>query len=298
MAIITPQASRALIDYAGFPPRPRRAAGPRARGPIEDQPPLELKDREAQSLVAGSGLIVAGENVPAKTRADLVNCTLFAQLAASGEVPESRKVMDWYDAYFRWLAVLGWSQSDRQFQDYRFAGQHAEAHKAIGKVLAALLGPQAAALAVIQAALTGLQEMDENSPWLTMFDRQSRLEKAARFQVATAQVDATGLIQTALVGFSLKAKSSLTQVLFFKFSSSSTKLQYAAGKATIYEAALAAQREQVAARLSDYRRQMVGEVKLPPLPAPRGARAMRTRAVATRPAKVVRFKPGKALKGI
>jgi hypothetical protein len=116
--------------------------------------------------------------------------------------------------------------------------------------------------------------------------------------VATAQVDSTGLIQTALVGFSLKAKSSLTQVLFVKFSSSSTKLQYAAGKATIYEAALAAQREQVAGRLADYRRQMVGEVKLPPLPAPRGARAMRRRAVAVQPAKVVRFRPGKALKAL
>ncbi len=70
--------------------------------------------------MAGSGLIVAGENIPAKTRANLVNCTLFAQLAASGEVPESRKVMDWHDAYSRWLAVLGWpSRTDSTFSDYR-----------------------------------------------------------------------------------------------------------------------------------------------------------------------------------
>lgn len=288
MAIITPQASRALIDLAKMPSGMRRT-----RAAIEDQPPLELKDREAQSLVAGSSLIVAAENVPAKTREDLVNCTLFAQLAASGEVPDPKKVMDWYGAYFRWLAVLGWSQSDRQFQDYRFSGQHAEAHKAIGKVLAALLGPQAAALVVVQAALEALQEMNENSPWLTLFDRQSRVEKSARFQVATAQVGASGLIQTGLVGFSLKAKSQLTQVLFFKFASGSTKLQYAAGQATIYEAALAEQRAQVAARLSDYRKQLVGEVKLPPLP---GARGLRMRAAALAPAKVVKFKPGKALR--
>jgi hypothetical protein len=287
MTIITPQASRALIDYAKMPSGMRRA-----RAAIEDQPPLELKDREAQTLVAGSGLIVAAENVPAKTREDLVNCTLFAQLAASGEVPESKKVMDWYDAYFRWLAVLGWSQSDRQFQDYRFSGQHAEAHKAIGKVLAVLLGPQAAALAVVQAALGALQEMNENSPWLTLFERQSRVEKSARFQVATAQVGASGLIQTGLVGFSLKAKSQLTQVLFFRFASGSTKLQYAAGQATIYEAALAEQREQVAARLKDYRRQLVGEVQLPPLS---GARRLRMRA-APAAARLPKFRPGKALR--
>jgi hypothetical protein len=287
MAIITPRSSRALIDYAKLPSATRSA-----RAAIEDQPPLELKDREAQSLVAGSGLVIAAENVPAKTREDLVNCTLFAQLAASGEVPDSRKVMDWYDSYFRWLAVLGWSQSDRQFQDYRFSGRHAEAHKAVGKVLAALLGPQAAALVVVQAALEALQEMNENSPWLTLFDRQSRTEKSARFQVATAQVGDSGLIQTGLVGFSLKAKAELTQVLFFRFASGSTKLQYAAGQATIYEAALAEQREQISSRLKDYRRQLVGEVRLPPLPAARG---LRTR-LAVADARASEFKPGKALR--
>jgi hypothetical protein len=284
MAIITQQASRALIDYAKLPRGMRRT-----RAAIEDQPPLELKDTEAQSLVAGSSLIIAAENVPAKTRADLVNCTLFAQLAASGEVPDSKKVMDWYDAYFRWLAILGWSQSDRQFQDYRFSGQHAEAHKAIGKVLAALLGPQAAALLVVQAALEALQEMNENSPWLTLFDRQSRAEKSARFQVATAQVGSSGLIQTGLVGFSLKTKAQLTQVLFFRFASGSTKLQYAAGQATIYEAALAEQREQITSRLQDYRRQLVGEVRLPPLP---GTRSLWRRAAPKAP----KFRPGKALR--
>jgi hypothetical protein len=287
MAIITQQASRALIDYAKLPRAMRRT-----RAAVEDQPPLELKNREAQSLIAGSSLIIAAENVPAKTREDLVNCTLFAQLAASGEVPDSKKVMDWYDAYFRWLAILGWSQSDRQFQDYRFSGQHAEAHKAIGKVLAALLGPQAAALVVVQAALEALQEMNENSPWLTLFDRQSRTEKSARFQVATAQVGASGLIQTGLVGFSLKAKAQLTQVLFFKFASGSTKLQYAAGQATIYEAALAEQREQIASKLKDYRRQLVGEVRLPPLPGTRGLWKRAAPGAARRP----KFKPGKALR--
>jgi hypothetical protein len=286
MAIITQKASRALIDYARMPRGMRRT-----RAAIEDQPPLELKDHEAQSLVAGSSLIIAAENVPAKTREDLVNCTLFAQLAASGEVPDSQKVMDWYGAYFRWLSILGWSQSDRQFQDYHFSGRHAEAHKAIGKVLAALLGPQAAALVVVQAALEALQEMNENSPWLTLFDRQSRTEKSARFQVATAQVGASGLIQTGLVGFSLKAKAQLTQVLFFKFASGSTKLQYAAGQATIYEAALAQQRDQIAARLRDYRTQLVGEVRLPPLA---GARGLRSRALAAA-ARSPKFKPGKAL---
>lgn len=286
MTIITPKLSRELIEFIKLPGLQRST-----RGPLEDRPPLELKDSQAQVLVAGSGLIVAADNVPAQTREDLVNCTLFAQLAASGEVPDAKKIMSWYDAYFRWLMVLGWAQSDRQFQDYKFSGQHAEAHKAIEKVLVALLGPQAAALVVVEAALQALQAMEENSPWLTLFDHQSKVEKAARFQVATAQPEANGLLQTALVAFNLTAKANFTQVLFFRFSSSSTNLKYAAGKATIYEAALATQRTQIAQRLVDYRRQMVGEIKFPPP----SAAITRGRRVPTRS---VKFKPRKAMKGL
>ncbi|PLX54601.1 MAG: hypothetical protein C0629_16795 [Chromatiales bacterium] len=260
MAIITPDINRQLIEATKLPPLPRR----RKRS-LEDQPPVELKDTDAQTLVAGSGLIVAAENVPAQTRADLINCTLFAQLAATGDVPDSKKIMPWYDAYFRRLRILGWAQSDYQFQDYKFKGKHAEAHKAVEKVLAALLGPQAAAIVVIQTTLQALQEMDENSPWLTLFDKQSKVETAARFQVATAQVGPGGLLQTALVAFHLKARAKFTQVLFFKFSSSSTSLKYASGIATIQESALNETRELIADQLARYRRQMVADVKFPPL---------------------------------
>ena len=272
MAIITPELNRHLIESARLPPLRRR----RTRS-LEDRPPLELKNTDPQTLVAGSALIVAAEHVPAQTREDLINCTLFAQLAASGDVPDSKKIMSWYDAYFTRLRHLGWAQSDTQFQDYRFSGKHAEAHKAIEKVLVALLGPQAAALVVIQAALKGLQEMNENSPWLTLFDQQSRVEKSARFQVATAQVGPGGLLQTALVAFHLKAKSKFTQVLFFRFSSSSTTMKYASGIATIQESALAETRKMISEQLSEYRREMVANVKFPPLARAAQPRSLRSR---------------------
>jgi hypothetical protein len=280
MAIITPDLNRRLIETARLPALRQR----RTRS-LEDRPPLEIKEADPQTLVAGSALIVAAENVPAQTREDLINCTLFAQLAASGEVPDSRKIMPWYDAYFRRLRILGWAQSDYRFQDYKFSGKHAEAHKAIEKVLMALLGPQAAALLVIQAALKGLQEMSENSPWLTLFDQQSKVEKGARFQVATAQVGPGGLLQTALAAFHLKARSKFTQVLFFRFSSSSTSMRYASGIATIQESALADTRKLIADQLSLYRRQMVADVKFPPLARVAQPRSLRRRGGSSAPAR-------------
>jgi hypothetical protein len=285
MTIITADISRAFI-------REVKLAG--AQRPLRaralSNKPIELRSNDAQSLVVGSGLVVAAENVPVETREDLINCTLFAQLAASGAVGDPTDISRWYDAYFRTLSVLGWAQSDSQFEDYEFSSQNAEAHKAIMKVLAVLLGPQTAALVVVKTAIDALQSMSENSPWITLFDRQSKTGNSARFQVATAQLDPNGLLQTALVGFNLKTKSTLTQVLFIKYSSSSTSLKYAAGKATIYEAALREQRGAIAERLAAYRASYVGEVKLPPPPAA-AARAAR----ASRQRKVIRFRPGRDL---
>jgi len=100
------------------------------------------------------------------------------------------------------------------------------------------------------------------------------------------------------VGFELTAKSSLTQVLFFRFSSSSTTLKYAAGKATIFEAALRDQRAAIAARLAAYRSAYVAQVALPPPPRS-AARSLRrsgrsAKATAT-PEKIVRFLLGEGL---
>jgi hypothetical protein len=270
MPVLTPELSHAFVTNIPLAPPPGRL---RTAGTVADTPPVELKSVEAQSLVVGSGLIVAADQVPEQTRADLVNCTLFAQLAATAAAGESTNVREWYDAYFKTLTALGWAQSDTHFEDYQFKSSGAEAHVAVMKVLAVVLGPGAAALAVVQATFEALQEMQEDSKWLTLFDRQSKTGKSARFQVATAEIDGSGLLQVALVAFDLKAKSNFAQVLFFKFASSSTTLKYAAGRATIYEAALADQRTAIAERLAAYRTSYVAEVKLPALPGaamPRG----------------------------
>lgn len=276
MTLITTTLSRQFIKEVKFPPAPRRTRA------LTDAPPLELKQTEAQSLVVGSGLVVAANAVPVQTREDIINCTLFAQLAASGAVRDPTQVGEWYDAYFRTLTALGWAQSDAQFEKYQFSSQNAEAHKAILKVLTVLLGPGAAALAVVTTALEALQSMNENSPWITLFDRQSKTGMLARFQVATAQLDSDGFLQTALAAFHLEATANFAQVLFFKFSSASTSLNYAAGKASIYQAALSDQRQAIASRLADYRAAYVGQIKFPPAPVRGDTRGLRRAATGAR----------------
>ena len=119
MPVISPAISRAFIKGVKLPAAPSRL---RARG-LSDAPPLALKTTEAQSMVVGSGLIVAAEKVPVQTREDLINCTLFAQLVATAEVGDPKQISQWYTAYFRTLTALGWAQSDTQFEEYQFGSK-------------------------------------------------------------------------------------------------------------------------------------------------------------------------------
>jgi hypothetical protein len=80
-SVVSNDVARSYVADAVLPAPPARKRG------VTDGPPIELKDTDAQALVVGSGLVVASEDVPAQTRSDVVNCTLFAQLAASGSVP-------------------------------------------------------------------------------------------------------------------------------------------------------------------------------------------------------------------
>ena len=275
--IVTPESSTLFIAKSKLPKAPAAPRRARSVTTVADKPLLELRANEVQALVVGSGLVVAADKVPLQVREDVINCVLFAQLVATAEVSDPSLVQDWYAAYFRALTMLGWAQSDQRFESYDFSGQGVEAHKAVIPVLTALLGPQAAALTVVSAMLQGLQEMHANAPWLTLFEKQVRSEHSAAFQIATAEVDADGLLQVALVAFDLKARAKLVQLLFFKYTGTSTKLRFSAGKATIFEAALAQQRAELAARMAPYRTSYVGNVKLPPLPAPResGVRSAR-----------------------
>ena len=61
MPVINPALSRAFIQGVKLPAAP---AGTRSRSAaVTDTPPLDLKSTEAQSLVVGSGLIAAAQNV-------------------------------------------------------------------------------------------------------------------------------------------------------------------------------------------------------------------------------------------
>lgn len=255
--------SASFIKSVSVPKRPAKVVGQLAVAVAAPTAPVELQDKTAQAVVAGSGLIFAEEGVSKQVKEDLLTCTLFAQFAAQSKVGSAKRAVQWYEAYFDALRNLGWAMSSQEFREHVEKGKTVVVHKSIMSVLAAVLGPSATALIVVKSVLDGLQQVGENNGWLTFFDRQSVQAKVAKFQVVTAQPTKDGQINIGLVGFELQAKSTVTQLLFFKWKKEEVRLRFAGGTATIFEPVLAGVRDSLSQKLKDITARFVESIPIP-----------------------------------
>jgi hypothetical protein len=205
-----------------------------------------------QASVVGSDVISFVKGVTPEQRNDIVNASLLAQLVANQKVAGPKALPDivrWYEEYFDVLSHIGFVIQDKGFATYDERSQDFEAHKAILDLATVLLAGAPGALAVLKATLGALEKMAGDSPWITLYNRESRSAKTARFQASLVDQDVNALFLVSLIAFGLEATSEVTQVLFFKFKKNEVKLQHNSGKVSINAQVLASVREQIAQRL-------------------------------------------------
>jgi hypothetical protein len=215
--------------------------------------PLEFAFKAArdQAAVVGSDVVAFVEGVTEEQRHDLVNATLLAQLVAKKAVPEPADlagVQAWYDSYFNTLENIGFVVQDKGFAEYTENASGFEVHEAILEVAKVALGSAPTALALVTKTLESLKSMTADSPWITLFHRESRSAKTARFQITLAEPGSKGLLVT-LMAFGLKADATVTQVLFFKFRKDKATLRHSSGKVTINATVLGSVRGDIAEKL-------------------------------------------------
>jgi hypothetical protein len=244
MKSISPDQARRYVSSLNLDDRLRRGA--KAAGTVE----LNFDQVKNQAAVVGSDIVSFMKGVTPERREDIVNSSLLAQLAAKKQVNDPARIYDWYNAYFDVLTNIGWSVQDRGFAAYAEASDNFQAHEAIMKVAASLLGPAATTLAVIQATLDALKSLSADSPWLAIFNRESQSAQTARFQVTLAEQTEDNQFLVSLMAFGIEAKATLTQVLFFKFKSSETSLKHYSGKVTINPHVLANVRDLIKAKIA------------------------------------------------
>ncbi len=227
--------ARRFVQQAKLPARrPRAAARPQDGTPDDGTMVGAILDAgKDQAAVVGSDVVAFVTGVTAERREAIINSALLAQLVATTKVPDRSRLEDWYAAYFEVLANIGWVIQETNFAEYQEGAKNFEAHEAILRVATALLTPGTTALALVTTTIESLKAMNEKSPWITIFNRESRTAQTARFQITLAEQEPNGQFLVSVMAFRLNAKSKITQVLFFKVKEGEATLRHYSGKVTI-----------------------------------------------------------------
>ena len=101
-----------------------------------------------------------------------------------------------------------------------------------------LLGTGTAALTIATTAVNALRAMDPDSPWITIFSRETQKARIARFEVGVAERAEGDLVQVSSLACVLEAKTTIAQVLFFKLKSENASFRASTNKVTISAATL------------------------------------------------------------
>jgi hypothetical protein len=205
-----------------------------------------------QAVTVGSQLTEFTAAVSTDVRSAVSNSLLLAQLAANKAANQGTDVFGWYGKYTEVLQGIGWQSQNVDFQAKLTGGQDLDVHKAIIPVIAAALGPAAAAASIVLSVLNGLKDMNADSPWITLFNRQSQHASGAKFQVTYVDSDGFGEPQLTLVCFAVNAEQTLTQVLFFKFVSQKVDLKQSTGKLAVTLDRLNTDKAVIAARVDSF----------------------------------------------
>lgn len=219
-----------------------------------------------QALVVGADVVSFTIGVEPDFRQALADSSLFAQLVALRKVGANADPMVFFDAYFQTLLGLGWIVQQRDTGQISNDGAGLDVHQAIIGTITAFLSPIAGAAAAVIAVLDGLHQMNKDAPFITLFNKQSTHEHLGRFQLTYVHNDAAMGLVADVMAFALDADSRITQILFFKITSSKVKLSRSNAKLSIDTNALQEIRPNLAAKVKAFRKSLIAEADLGPAP--------------------------------
>jgi hypothetical protein len=217
---------------------------------------------EREVVAVGAQLTEFSDTVATELRPLISNSMLLAQLAANKATAQATNVFEWHLKYRDVLNNIGWQIRDTEEQVQEVSNKNLGVHKAIIPLLTAMLGPAVSAASMVVSVLQGLNDMDAESPWITLFDRQSQHAHGAKFQISYVDADSQGEPTINLLGCAIQAERTITQVLFFKFSSQTAELRKNTSVLSTTSTRLTADKDVIASRVQTFISDFVKNVEI------------------------------------
>lgn len=168
-------------------------------------------------VVSGTALIDFKNTSDVVLRSSISLALLFASRVATKAVAQGDgDEDDWLAQYTQALTGIGFRISGMNIVHSEIKKKNVSVHKAILPLLTLSFGGAAVGPVILQA-LKSLDEMDEQSPWITLFDRQTRRFDVSEMHFAAVNASAIDTtIQYAIAR--LHVETGETTILFFKLS--------------------------------------------------------------------------------
>jgi hypothetical protein len=205
-----------------------------------EEPKIDFEQAKQQALLVGSDVLSFDSGVEAEFREAVSDTALIAQLAATKQLGQNPDPIAYFDAYFSIVGNLGWATQIRDTAEYRLTTDGAQVHEAIISVVTAFLGNAPGAVALVELTLNSLKKMDQGSPFITLFQRNSQNAQLGRFQFTTVRQDPTGGLLAEVMAFALEAEDKITQVLFFKLRQGKSRMRRSLGSMSLNRTAMTA----------------------------------------------------------
>jgi hypothetical protein len=182
-------------------------------------------DNLPTGIVTGSNLIQFPADASPELKSSVALSLLAAQRVATND-PVVLSPAQWLDRHNTVLQNLNWRNEGGGVAKSQFDSIDVAVHQAIIPFLTAAFGGALGAGALILTALKQLQEMEKDSPWITLFDRQSRRFDVTEYQFSVVQVIGD-TVHLKLAAARLNASFGKTQVLFFKLKTQNAEFEQA-----------------------------------------------------------------------
>lgn len=188
----------------------------------QDKPTHDINKPTASVMPGTIDAFLPG--VSQQTIDDVNLCKLVMQNAASKKYPEDAQLFEWYKYYIEGLKNLGWVIQNKDIQEVTIRRVGLTMDQVSLEIAKGLIGANAAQI----LAHVGSQAVDavqKNPRAIDIFNRDYKLGKQAKFDIAPVWVDNNGQANMVLNCISLDARESTRGILFWKSTRQSTTLK-------------------------------------------------------------------------
>ena len=220
------------------------------------------EDDKKQAYVVGKALTAFTANVTGSAKQDVLDSTLFAQLAADKEHNQQEDMQNWYNTYLKTLDNLGFVEIKYlDFVEFDAKG----ATITMDKVVMDSMNKTApgAEAAITQQTLKAFSALPDSDHRVSIFNEQTLNASSGSFQIYPCEQTAPDNVSVVMGAFYFHAECTESDVLFADWSARNTHLFKCTNKVMMDLTRYARSRAYVSMKLEMSARSLIAAIDLP-----------------------------------